>query len=457
MLDWAIRKAPEAVDRELTGHGTGGHAAGGSAGVIHTPPKHTGTKPGKEGIALALGGGVAKGWAHIGALRALDEYKIPVRMIAGTSIGALVGGCYLAGKLDALEEFARGLTKKRIFGLLDFHLGGNGLLGGLKLDQKLKTHLDQITFADLDRPFVCVSAEIRTGHEIWISSGSLITAMRASFALPGVFEPVICNNRLLVDGALVNPVPVSVCRAYEQMAVVAINMHYDHFGRAAVVRHDAGPVASASGHETPRDATLDRSQRLGITGTMVEAFNIIRAKVQPGDSVLIWGIGGGVALAALQIAKHIGATVWVTSSSPEKLARAQAMGADHLLDHRQPDLGREIRARTGKRGVDVVIDSVGEATWSQSLVALGKRGRLVTCGGTTGPHVQVDVRRMFWNQWTLMGSTMGSDAEFDAMTTLFRHGALQPPVDSVWSLADARQAFERLDSGAQFGKVVVRV
>ena len=184
---------------------------------------------------------------------------------------------------------------------------------------------------------------------------------------------------------------------------------------------------------------------------------VTRARVQPGDHVLIWGIGGGVALAALQIAKHIGATVWVTSGSPAKLERAQALGADHLLDHRQHELGREIRARTNKRGVDVVIDSVGEATWAQSLVALGKRGRLVTCGGTTGPLVQVDVRRMFWNQWTLMGSTMGNDTEFDAITELFRHGALQPPVDSVWSLADGRAAFERLEAGAQTGKVVVRL
>ena len=277
MLEWATRKVPETADADLIS--AGGHAAGASAGLIQNSTTSAKTGSDKRGIALALGGGVAKGWAHIGALRALDEYKIPVKMIAGTSIGALVGGCYLAGKLDALEEFARGLTKKRIFGLLDFHLGGNGLLGGLKLDQRLKSHLDKITFADLDRPFVCVAAEIRTGHEIWISSGSLITAMRASFALPGVFEPVVCNNRLLVDGALVNPVPVSVCRAYEQMSVVAINMHYDHFGRAAVVRHDAGPVANAAGHDIPREATLDRSQRLGITGTMVEAFNIIQDRI----------------------------------------------------------------------------------------------------------------------------------------------------------------------------------
>jgi NADPH:quinone reductase-like Zn-dependent oxidoreductase len=137
--------------------------------------------------------------------------------------------------------------------------------------------------------------------------------------------------------------------------------------------------------------------------------------------VLIWGIGGGVALAALQIAKHIGATVWVTSGSPEKLERAQALGADHLLDHRHPDLGRDIRARTGKRGVDVVIDSVGEATWSQSLVALGKRGRLVTCGG---PPVARTGRRPsdVLEPVDLDGLDHGSDAEFDAMTALFRHG-----------------------------------
>ncbi len=184
---------------------------------------------------------------------------------------------------------------------------------------------------------------------------------------------------------------------------------------------------------------------------------VTRARVQPNDQVLIWGIGGGVALAALQICKAIGATVWVTSGSDEKLARAQALGADHLLNHRAGDVGKQIRAATGKRGVDVVIDSVGEATWTQSLTALGKRGRLVTCGGTSGPMVQTDVRRMFWNQWTLMGSTMGSDAEFAAIVRELHAGRLRPPVDQVFPLAEGRSAYERLASGAQFGKVVVEI
>jgi NTE family protein len=232
----------------------------------------------KTGISLALGGGCARGWAHIGVLRALDEAGIEISMIAGTSIGALVGGCYLAGKLDELEEFARSLTKRRIFGLLDFNLRGSGLFGGMKLDARLREHIDGMSFQDLPKPFVCVATEIRTGHEIWLSSGSLVTAMRASYALPGVFEPVTCNGRVLVDGALVNPVPVSACRAHEQQLVVAVNLHYDLFGRAAVIKHDAGELApeKLARGEAERQPT---DMRLGITGVMVEAFNIIQDRI----------------------------------------------------------------------------------------------------------------------------------------------------------------------------------
>jgi NTE family protein len=242
---------------------------------IGEPPKE---ERKRNGLALALGGGAARGWAHIGVLRALDEAGIEIDMIAGTSIGALVGGCYLAGKLDELEDFARSLTKRRIFGLLDLHIGGSGLFGGMKLDARMQQHLKDVTFDMLPKPLVCVAAEIRTGHEIWLSSGSLITAMRASYALPGVFEPVACNGRVLVDGALVNPVPVSVCRAHEQQVVVAVNLHYDNFGRAAVIKHSA--------ELPPLDTQLvvdkgpnEREARLGIMGVMVEAFNIIQDRI----------------------------------------------------------------------------------------------------------------------------------------------------------------------------------
>ena len=268
MLEWAsLRSRPDV--REANGPSSSGGASE--------------SKPGKKtGISLALGGGCARGWGHIGVLRALDEAGIEVSMIAGTSIGALVGGCYLAGKLDELEEFARSLTKRRIFGLLDLNLRGSGLFGGMKLDARLREHMAGIRFEDLSKPFVCVTAEIRTGHEIWLSGGSLITAMRASYALPGVFEPVTCNGRVLVDGALVNPVPVSVCRAYEQPLVVAVNLHYDLFGRAAVIKHSAGELVVEK--DAPRTGWVDterqsRETRLGITGVMVEAFNIIQDRI----------------------------------------------------------------------------------------------------------------------------------------------------------------------------------
>ena len=266
MLDWASKRNRPEV-REA--HGLSSQAS--ASGAAGTP---------KPAVALALGGGCARGWAHIGVLRALDEAGIEVSMIAGTSIGALVGGCYLAGKLDELEEFARSLTKRRIFGLLDLNLRGNGLFGGMKLDARLREHVAGTRFEDLSKPFVAVAAEIRTGHEIWLSSGSLITAMRASYALPGVFEPVTCNGRALVDGALVNPVPVSVCRAYEQQLVGAVNLNYDNFGRAAVLRHSAGEVlvekdAPAGGNHPARTTET----RLGITGVMVEAFNIIQDRI----------------------------------------------------------------------------------------------------------------------------------------------------------------------------------
>ncbi len=241
------------------------------------PPQSTNTQvttpvPPKPKVALALGGGAARGWAHIGVLRALDEAGIEVGMVAGTSIGALVGGCYLAGKLDELEAFARSLTMRRIAGLLDLTIGGGGLFGGMRLTKRMQEHLEGMMIEDLDRTFVSVATEVNTGHEVWVTSGSLITALRASYALPGIFEPVVSNRRILVDGALVNPVPVSVCRAYEQQMVVAVNLNYDLYGRSAVVKHDASTA-------DPSGTGEEKVPRLGLPGVMVQAFNIIQDRI----------------------------------------------------------------------------------------------------------------------------------------------------------------------------------
>jgi NADPH:quinone reductase-like Zn-dependent oxidoreductase len=206
-------------------------------------------------------------------------------------------------------------------------------------------------------------------------------------------------------------------------------------------------------------ATSDEAEAAAFTLATLTAWRMLvtRADLQPGEHVLIWGIGGGVALACLQIAKLIGAHVTVTSSSDDKLARARDLGADDTINYVGVDVGKEMRRRTSKRGVTVVVDSVGEATWTQSLGALGKQGRLVTCGGTSGPMVTTDLRRLFWNQWSILGSTMGSESEFCAIVAHFTAGRLRPPVDSVYPLTDGREAFERMQNKEQFGKLVVRV
>jgi NADPH:quinone reductase-like Zn-dependent oxidoreductase len=216
-------------------------------------------------------------------------------------------------------------------------------------------------------------------------------------------------------------------------------------------------VPAANVRTIPATVTPETAAAFLLVTLTAWRMLVTRARVQAGEDVLIWGIGGGVALAALQICKQIGARVWVVSSSDEKLRRARELGADETLNRTTVDVARVIRERTKKRGMDVVVDNVGKATWSQSLLALGRRGRLVTCGATSGPIVETDVRRLFWNQWSILGSTMGNDEEFDTVVGELREGRLPVTIDSVYPLEQGRSAFERLASGEQFGKVVVRV
>jgi NTE family protein len=205
-------------------------------------------------IGLALGGGAARGWSHIGVLRVLDGAGIRPDVIAGCSIGAVVGGCYAARKLDEIEAFALSLTKRRIMGLLDFHLGASGLIGGGRLQKLLDHDLGACRVEDLPVRFATVATELVTGHEIWLTRGRLVDALRASYALPGVFDPVRIGNRWLVDGALVNPVPVTVARASGADLVICVNLNGDIRLRGGTViqQHSDAGEDLAAGPDTPR-------------------------------------------------------------------------------------------------------------------------------------------------------------------------------------------------------------
>ncbi|MGP0060527.1 MAG: patatin-like phospholipase family protein [Beijerinckiaceae bacterium] len=191
--------------------------------------------PREPKIGVALGAGAARGWSHIGVLRELAAHGIVPSIVAGTSIGAVVGGCYAADRLEALEFFARSLTKRRVLSLMDFSFSGVGLLAGSRLRKGLEEELSGRHIETLPKTFAVVATEIGTGHEVWLRKGNLVEAIRASYALPGIFEPVKLGGRWLFDGALVNPVPVNVCRALGADVVIAVNLVGDNAFRGTVI------------------------------------------------------------------------------------------------------------------------------------------------------------------------------------------------------------------------------
>jgi NTE family protein len=286
--------APQSIGIELVGI---------SVTSVDIPDKtvdagHVTIKSGGPSIGLVLGSGAARGFAHIGVMRALQAHGIKPDIIVGTSMGALIGGCYATDQLDTLEDWARSLTMRRIIGYLDVRIGGSGLIGGGRLANRLQESIGETTIENLPIRFAAIATEIGTGHEVWLTKGSLSLAVRASYALPGIFPPVQLGGRWLVDGALVNPVPVSAARALGARVVIAVNMDADRFGRGTTIashgaaltdvpppaaEHARNGFARLRGMFTAERALkrqiISGDSRPSFSTVMVESFNIMQDRL----------------------------------------------------------------------------------------------------------------------------------------------------------------------------------
>lgn len=218
-------------------------------------------------------------------------------------------------------------------------------------------------------------------------------------------------------------------------------------------------VVAPAANVRPKPGNLSWEEAAAFPLTFLTAWRMLvtKARAVPGETLLIVGIGSGVGVAALCIGKLLGLRVFVTSGSEAKLRRAAELGADIGIDHSSADFAAEVRKATARRGVDIVLDSVGKATWRKSIASLARGGRLVTCGATTGPDPAEDIARIFWNQLTILGSTMGTHKEFSDMLRMVAAGRLRPVVDSVFPLSGVRDALRRLEGKEQFGKIVLRI
>jgi NTE family protein len=268
-----------------------GPASGDRALPALKNPSESARKP--PSIGLALGGGAARGFAHVGILQTLHAHGIKPDVITGTSMGAVAGGCYAAGHLQSFSEWAFTLTRKSILQYLDVSLSGSGLIGGMRLARHLEQTLGRTKIESLATRFAAIATEIDTGHEVWLTRGRLVEALRASYSLPGVFAPVRIGKRWLVDGALVNPVPVSAARALDSRMVIAVNLNADLLGRGGTIASHGFDEDDSI--EEPRIDVHWRERigierfvkrqvfggagRPGLATVMIEAYNVMQDRI----------------------------------------------------------------------------------------------------------------------------------------------------------------------------------
>jgi NADPH:quinone reductase-like Zn-dependent oxidoreductase len=245
---------------------------------------------------------------------------------------------------------------------------------------------------------------------------------------------------------------------------VVINPGIEHGERITVVgEHMDGThaelvaVPKTNVYALPDELSFEEAAAFPLVFETAYRLLVTKAQLREGEWVLLWGIGSGVAGAGLAIAKALGARALVTSSSDEKLERARALGADATVNHASGDVGAAVREATEDKGVEVVLEHVGEATWQTSLQSARAGGRIVVCGATSGPNPPAALHRIWWKQLTIYGSTMGTREDFEAAYELVESGRAKPVVDSVFPLAEARAAHERMEAGEQFGKLVLTI
>ncbi len=332
--------------------------------------------------------------------------------------------------------------------------------------------MDHLTLLEVPRPelrqagdvLVRVRAAALNRLDLWMATG--LPGARPSFPFivgsdgagevetvgPGVDHPRPGDRVMINPGLSCGRCPAceegeeSVCRQFR-----LLGEHVPGTAAEYVVVPAANLASVPDGMPWPQAA--------GFSLATLTAWRMLadRARLRAGETVLIWGIGGGVSLAALQISLVLGGRPIVTSGTEAKLEAARTLGAAAAVNHTRDDVVAEVRRLTGGRGADVVVDSVGERTWPDSLRALRRGGRIVVCGATTGPAAALDLRRLFWHQWSILGSTMGSRREYAEIVRLAHQGRLWPRVDRVFPLADGAAAYERMRRGEQTGKLVLEV
>jgi NADPH:quinone reductase-like Zn-dependent oxidoreductase len=245
---------------------------------------------------------------------------------------------------------------------------------------------------------------------------------------------------------------------------VVINPGIEHGDRISVIgEHMDGThaelvaVPESNVYPIPDELSFEEAAAFPLVFETVYRMLVTRARLREGEWVLVWGVGSGIGTASLQLAKALGGRVIATSSRDAKLELAKALGADAGVNHETGDVVEAVKEATGGPGADVVVEHVGEATWQMSLQAVRPHGRIAVCGATSGPNPKAALHRIWWKQLTILGSTMGTKEDFEGAFELVKSGKARPVVDTVFPLAEARAAHERMEAGEHFGKIVLRI